>query len=953
MASSSHGPAAGSESRYRQIIDSAKHFAIIGTDKDGRVTSWSKGAEQLLGWAEQEMLGQPLHRIFTPEDVTDGVPEREMHDARCNGYANDERWHLRKDGQRFWSVGEMTPLREADGELDGYVKLLRDRTREKAAQLRLQELTTQLESEVAARTRERDRLWHNSLDLLLVLDFGGILHAFNPAGTALLGYQPEELIGTHFQPLVHPDDLEATFDAVQRASQGPVPNFEVRIRHKNGGFRDFAWSAAPDGGFIYATGRDITVEKRQAEQLQQQAQARLRLALEAGQMGAWEWDIQHGEVRLLQGADLLHGFPPSDAPIRLASMEDYLKLVHPADRHALAEAIDRIRNRGSSQSDDHHAEYRIVWPNGRVQWLEARGVVFFDADGKPLQMSGVTINITRRKRTEQDMVFLANASAELASLVDPQSTLDKLARLAVPGFADWCAVDLLKEDGSLQRVSVAHVNPAKVARAHELHRRFPPDPQAANSTWQIVRSGEPSLRSEITDEMINAITSDPEKQAAIRDLGLRSYIGVPLAVHGKVLGVVTFIAAEGGRTYTEEDLSLASDLAQRAAVAVENARLYQALRQADHDKDVFLATLAHELRNPLAAISNGVSILRLAANDPLRVAQSAEVMDRQVGQLSRLVDDLLDIARITTGKVELRKERLGLVAIINNAIEASRPLIEAAQHKLTLDMAGEPAEVYADPTRLTQVFANLLNNAARYTEPRGRIDVRLECLADECVVSVRDNGIGIAPESLPHIFRMFAQVQHPLQRAQGGLGIGLSLVERLVAMHGGSVQASSAGIGQGSEFVVRLPREQAPPAVLPLPAAAREADQDWWSTQRILVVDDNQDAAATIADVLRMLGAEVHAVHDGLAAVEAALALQPGIVLLDIGLPGIDGHEAARRIRAAERERRIVLIALTGWGQQQDRQSAFDAGFDRHWVKPVSLEQLRSLADGTGPLASR
>lgn len=939
------------EAHYRQILDSAKHFAIISTDLQGRVTSWNSGAQHVLGWAEDDMLGQPLHRIFTPEDVARGRPEAEMRCALAQGYATDECWHLRRSGERFWAVGELTPLKNACGEVIGFSKVLRDRTEQKEAQSRLQELTAKLKSLVAERTRERDRIWRNSLDLLLVIDSDGVLRDVNPAWQTLLGYEPADLIQHHFQPFVHPEDVAATFDMIGRAAQAPVANFDMRIRHKNGQYRHFAWSAVPEDDCIYASGRDITVEKRQAELLRLQNQARLRMALEAGQMGAWEWDMRSGEVLLLHGADLLHGFPPSAEPIRYPSMAAYAEVVHPEDRQRFADVVNKAIKRGL----EHQVEYRIIWPDGRVQWLEARGTITVDEHGKPMQMSGVSVNITRRKRAEQDLAFLARASEELARLVDPQSTLDKLARLAVPSFADWCAVDLLRDDGALERVSVAHAEPQKVKLAHELRQRYPPRPGSLGRTWKIVRSGEPVLVPEITSAMLAESITDTEQLIAVRDLGLRSYIGVPLLAHGKVMGVVTFISAESGRRYGAEDLNLAVDLAGRAAVAVENAKLYLALQQADRDKDVFLATLAHELRNPLAAIANGVSILQLAADDKERVRQSTQVMERQVGQLSRLVDDLLDISRITTGKVELRKERVNLASILSNAIEVSRPLIEAAQHQLILDMADEPADLHADPTRLTQVFANLLNNAAKYTNPQGRIEVSLDCMASECVVRVRDNGIGIAAETMPHIFTMFSQASHPLERSHGGLGIGLSLAERLVKMHGGSVSAHSEGPGRGSEFVVRLPRaapdcpqDDGPRAAMP------QADARWWSTQRVLVVDDNEDAAQTIAQVLRLLGSDVATAHHGLEAVEAARTMRPDIVLLDIGLPGIDGYEAARRIRGAQNAaqdggHRPLLVALTGWGQEQDRRSALQAGFDHHWVKPVSLEQLKqlhSLANG-------
>ena len=928
------------EAHYRQILDSAKHFAIISTDLHGRITSWNSGAQNVLGWTEDEMLGELLHRIFMPEDVACGQPETEMRCALTEGYAIDERWHIRRNGERFWAVGELTPLKNEHGQLTGFSKVLRDRTEEKEAQDRLQELTTKLESLVAERTRERDRIWRNSLDLLLVIDSDGVVRDINPAWKTLLGYEPADLIERHFQPFVHPEDVTPTFDAIGRAAQAPVANFELRIRHKNGEYRHFAWSAAPEEGCIYANGRDITVEKKQAELLRLQNQARLRMALEAGQMGAWEWDMRSGEVLLLHGADLLHGFPPSEEPIRYPSMQAYIEVVHPEDRQRFIGVVGEAMERGL----EHQVEYRILWPDGRVQWLEVRGTVTVDEHGKPMQMSGVSVNITRRKRAEQALAFLARASEELARLVDPQSTLDKLARLAVPSFSDWCAVDLLRDDGTLERVSVAHVEPQKVRLAHELHRRYPPRPDSPGATWKIVRSGEPVLVPEITPGMLTESISDTEQLAAIRDLGLRSYIGVPLLAHGKVMGVVTFISAESGRRYSAEDLDLAVDLAGRAAVAIENAKLYLALQQTDRDKDIFLATLAHELRNPLAAIASGVSILRLTADDTERVRQATQVMERQVGQLSRLVDDLLDISRITTGKVELRKERVNLAAILRNAIEVSRPMIEAAHHELLLNVTVEPAELLADPTRLTQVFANLLNNAAKYTNRQGRIEVTLDCTSLECVVRVRDNGIGIAAETMPHIFTMFSQANHPLERSHGGLGIGLSLVERLVKMHGGSVSAYSEGPGRGSEFTVRLPRDAAGCPEDSTRVADPQADTRWWSRQRMLVVDDNEDAAQTVAEVLRLLGSEVATVHDGLAAVEAAGVMRPDIVLLDIGLPGIDGYEAARRIRAAQGAgTRPLLVALTGWGQEQDRRSALQAGFDHHWVKPVSLEQLKQL----------
>ncbi|HVF60526.1 MAG TPA: GAF domain-containing sensor histidine kinase [Thermoanaerobaculia bacterium] len=360
-------------------------------------------------------------------------------------------------------------------------------------------------------------------------------------------------------------------------------------------------------------------------------------------------------------------------------------------------------------------------------------------------MIGIGLDVTRRKRAEQTARFLADASAALAALVDFDSTLQKLASLAVPYFADWAMVDVLEPTGTLRRVGVAHVDAAKVQLAHELHRRFPPDPEAASGVWHVLRTGEPELVAALSEEMLVRAVGDDDLLGELRRLGLRSYIAVPLTLRGKTSGVLTFIAAESGHTYDNTDLMVAEDLAHRAAIAIENARLYDELRQADQRKDEFLATLAHELRNPMAPIRNGLQVLRLTEAATPTVESTREMMERQLGHLVRLVDDLLDVSRITRNRLELRKERTPLADAIHNAIETSRPFIEQSGHTLSVTMPSGPVYLDADPTRLAQVFSNLLNNAAKYTEPGGQISLIAEVDEDLAVVRVRDNGIGIFP----------------------------------------------------------------------------------------------------------------------------------------------------------------------------------------------------------------
>ena len=367
------------------------------------------------------------------------------------------------------------------------------------------------------------------------------------------------------------------------------------------------------------------------------------------------------------------------------------------------------------------------------------------------------------------------------------------------------------------------------------------------------------------------------------------------------------------------------------------------LRDIDRRKDEFLATLAHELRNPLAPMRNALQILRLKSGDRAGVEQVRGMMERQLTQMVRLIDDLLDVSRITRGKLALRKERIGLAAVISDAVDTARPHIEAAGHQLTVELPAEPVYLDADPVRLAQVLSNLLNNAAKYTERGGKIWVVAERRNGEVEVRVRDTGIGIPKESLPSIFEMFAQVDRSLEKSHGGLGIGLTLVKRLTEMHGGSVEAKSEGVGKGTEFIVRLPAARIAPRDGESNGAALEPNT---ARCRVLVADDNRDAAESMGTLLRIMGNEVRTVGDGEQAVDEAAAFRPDLILLDIGMPRMNGYEAVRRIRRQPWGNEMMLVAITGWGQDEDKRFAIDAGFDRHITKPIEFADLQELLAG-------
>ena len=388
------------------------------------------------------------------------------------------------------------------------------------------------------------------------------------------------------------------------------------------------------------------------------------------------------------------------------------------------------------------------------------------------------------------------------------------------------------------------------------------------------------------------------------------------------------------------------DVTDRRRLEDNLRRLAADLSENDRRKNEFLATLAHELRNPLAPMSNMLEVVKRADGDGKVLKQAHDTIERQLGQMVRLVDDLLDLNRITHDRLELRRSEVELSPVVQQGVEVARPLIDAAGHELTINLPDEPVYLYADRARLAQLFGNLLNNSCKYTRPKGEISLTAKRDGDEVIVTVKDNGAGIPPDKLNHIFDMFMQVDHTAERSQGGLGIGLTLVKRLAEMHGGTIEARSDGVGQGSEFVVTLPVLRKPSDAV---AVESETGIKAAPKRRILIVDDNKDSADSLAMLLEITGNQTYMAHDGVEAFEAVEKHRPEVVLLDIGLPKLDGHEVCRRVREQPWGKDIVVIALTGWGQEDDRRKSEEAGFNGHLVKPVDYDKLLALL-GSPPL---
>jgi len=538
------------------------------------------------------------------------------------------------------------------------------------------------------------------------------------------------------------------------------------------------------------------------------------------------------------------------------------------------------------------------------------------------------------ERASRRLALLAEASATLASSLDLEATLRELSRLLVPRFADACLISLSSSEGQSERHEMAWATS---------------DPEHPLLNGSILEIEDAELRDAIARvrdagrlESIERDVAGPEalRIALPRGLTAHSVLLAPLLVRGRTLGVLTLGIESSSRGFDADTHAMVAELATRGATAVDNALLFRKIQDEDQRKNEFLAMLAHELRNPLAPISNAVHIMRVSGDEPAKIAWARDIIARQLKQLVRLVDDLLDVSRITRGKIELKMGVVNVQQVVSAAIETSKPNVDGHRHALSIQLPAETLHVQGDFARVSQVLSNLINNAAKYTPRGGRISVSAAREDDAVAFRVRDSGVGIPAEYLATIFDPFTQVDRSLARSNGGLGIGLTLVRRLVEMQNGTVVARSEGRNRGSEFTVRLPV-----AVVAASEADASASREPPSPAglRVLIVDDNRDVADSTASVMRMNGCDVHVAYDGKAAIESVQRLKPDAVLLDIGLPMFDGYLVAEHIRAQPDNEGTMLVAVSGYGQEQDRARSKSVGFDYHVVKPIDPAALASL----------
>jgi PAS domain S-box-containing protein len=929
--------------------------AVVVTDAEGRVTLMNPVAQTLTGWKE-EAAGRPLEEVFRIVNEQTRRPaespvNKVMREGRVVGLANHTVL-ITKGGNELPIDDSAAPIRDGQGHVVGCVLVFRDVTERR-----------RVERELAHSEARIRAVVDHVIDGIITIDEHGTVEAFNPGAEKLFGYKAEEVVGLNVKMLM-PEPYHSGHDGYIanycRTGQAKIIGIgrEVVGRRKDGS--TFPMELAVSEFWLskcrYFTGivRDITERKRAEEALRQSER---HLGAELGAMSR----LHSLSSRLVSATNLTTALDDVLENAILTSGADFgsIQLYNPESG-----ALEIVAQRGFDQAfldyfrtvrvDDGMACARAIQSGERVIIEDVHLDAAFEPHRRMAAAAGFrAVQSTPLKDAAGRVVGTLATHFQQPHRISEgiQHLLDLYARHAADFLQRLRFEETVKESerrekeraAELEAVMRAAPTPIWVAHDPQCHRitgnaasyallrmpegcnysATPAEGKSPHRCYQEYRDGVPVPGTELPIQVAAAKgveVNGAELSLVFDDGSVRHIFGnaVPLrASDGTVRGAIAAFMDITGLKEGE-----------------------RALKEADRRKDEFLATLAHELRNPLAPIRNAVQVLKAKAPRESDLAWSRDVIERQTAQMARLLDDLLDVSRITRNKLALRKEQVTLAAVVENAVESSRPVIDNGGHELTIALTPEPIYLDADRVRLAQVFANLLNNAAKYTNRGGHIRLTAERVGQEIVVSVRDTGIGFASDMAPRLFEMFTQANPGLERSQGGLGIGLSVVKGLVEMHGGCVEARSEGPGKGSEFIVRLPvaavpqERRAAPAEVTKPSGLR---------CKIVVVDDNRDSADSLARLLKLMGHEVRTAGDGREALEVAESFRPDLVLLDIGMPELNGYEAARHIRRQPWGKDLLLVAQTGWGQEEDKRRALEAGFDHHLTKPVEPAAVQKL----------
>jgi PAS domain S-box-containing protein len=832
----------------------------------------------------------------------------------------------------------------------------------------------------------------SSEDAIISKDLDSIITSWNQSAERIFGFSAAEAIGQSLR-LIIPEGRDHEEVEVLRRIRGNerVEHFETVRRRKDGSLIHVSQTVSPirdtHGEIIGASNitRDIS-DRKQAEAALEDLRRRLmalvsasasillsptiddvqaatiataRDLLPADAYAIWRMDAVSGEWRSVHTEGLSDEFASRTFSAGSGDLpfHDPLIVENPGS-HAVIEGQRTAYERERIQS-------MLVAPL-RIGGLRSGTLVFYwrashQFTSVETQTAQALANLASAaisaadlfesvEYAKQQATFLAKTGEILGSSLEYEKTLKAVASLAVPYVADWCAVDLVGEGGRLEHVAIAHVDPSKVEFARRLQERYPDDPNAPGGVHGVIRSGQPAMMAAIPRELLVAAARDTEHLRLLDELALTSYICVPLTARRRTLGALTFVAAESGRHYTAADLQFAQDLASRAALAIDNAHAYRQATDANRLKDDFLATLSHELRTPLNAVLGYAKMLNMHMLEPSRQTHAIQVIERNANSLKQIIEDVLDISRIVSGKLRLHVQPVSLAEIVKQAIATTAPAADAKNIRLQSVLDPQLPLIAGDPDRLQQVVWNLLANAVKFTPKGGRVQVMLQRVNSHVEIVITDTGRGISADFVPHLFERFRQADSAFSREHGGLGIGLAIVRELVELHGGTVRASSEGTGKGATFTVELPTMIVQPRLGPetgrvhprtdTPSAAPLGHR--LDGVSVLAVDDEEDALMLLKEILQAAGADVMTAPSGARVLEMLGTTVPSVLIADVGMPEMDGLALIERIRRHPnpRARQMPALALTAYARAQDRIAALGNGFQMHMAKPVDPAEL-------------
>lgn len=959
-------PPSRTEKDLLDFVDTAA-VGLHWVASDGTIL-WANPADyESLGYSEAEYIGHNIVEFHADRATIDDILRRLAAGERLNNYEallrckdGSTRKVLITSSVRFDEAGDFVHTRCFTVDIS--------HRRPEGLELQIEALSREVERLRVLASRERglvESILTQSPHGIIVSDVNGKLTLTNKAAERIWAgsASADSIAGWAQYRAFHEDGrpfgpADWSMARALREKEAVEPE-EIYIRRFDDSFGVVLGGAAPvfaaDGQIDGAVAifADITKLKQQEEELRISSERYFTTLKSIGD-AVIATDASGNITFLNPIAEALTGWGLEQA--RGRRLVEVFRILNEQTRLPVESPVDKVISEGKIVGLANHTI--LVARDGTETAIDDSGAPIFNRKNELVGIVLVFRDVTEKRREEDRRRFLVEASSLLASTLDYAPTLTSIAQLSVQRIADWCAVDILQADKSLERLAVAHVDPVKIRSVEELQKRYPADPKSLYGVHEVIRTGKAQLMSEIPDALLVAAAVDAEHLRLIRELGLRSSMIVPLRCRGRTLGAITLVSAESQRRFGPNDLLFAEELANVSAMAIENARLYRDAQQANRTKDDFLATVSHELRTPLNAMLGWASLLRTSKLSEEKRQQGLETIERNARAQAQLIEDLLDVSLIVSGNLRLDARSVDLPTVINAAIDSVRLAAEAKRVRIEVRVEREAQHATGDPGRLQQVIWNLLSNAVKFSREQGVVSVRVARVDSQAEIQVSDTGLGIDPEFLPHIFERFKQANSTTTRSYGGLGLGLAIARHLVELHGGTISATSAGLNQGASFRVRLPLaavfREARAGALTEDTAPTRVVAPTLDGLRVLVVDDEQDARSLVTEVLEGHGARVTSVGSAAEALREIQRERPDVLVSDIGMPEEDGYSLIRSVRALTGggAKEIPAAALTAYARKEDRTRAMYAGFQAHVAKPVDPDELlivvATLAGRTG-----